>query len=96
MYSFKKSYVNTNEAEELKHNLSNNKKQNKKVKELLEEFDVIYIVEDGKGINDYEVIKIADFNSILILNRNEFEEITSKKPLKRIVDTKLVYDLRRS
>lgn len=97
MYSFKRTLVNTDVAIELEFNLHNKKADYKqRTKELLEEFDVIYIVADGKGVNDYEIIKANEEDkAVLIINYAEYEEISSKKPLQKVLYSKKIFDLRR-
>ena len=97
MFCFKRKFVITSDGTQLQYYLKNKHGDYKKIlKEILEEIEAFFIVPDGKGINDYKVIKKSEevYSRILILTRAEYKELTSKKYLQRIINSKQVFDLR--
>ena len=92
MISFKKSYVPTGLAHELNYHLNNKVGEYKKLtEETIEKVEAFIIIENGVKPD----LKEYDFNNILVLNSAEFNELKSKKSLRKTIASAVVIDLRK-
>lgn len=92
MISFKKTYVATGLAHELNFHLNNKHGEYKKLtKETIEEVEAFILIDNGVKPN----LNIYDYETILVLNAVEFEELKNKKSLANVIDSAVVIDLRK-